>query len=281
MFQSKESIFSDVMIVTDFDGTLRGNNSAVPENNITAIKRFTEFGGTFIVASGRAGFVLDVAEPRVKDIVNAPCVYSNGSYFYDYKTGERSHEKFVAEKIVREIMYTTREIDSEAGIRIVRGDEYLTPDENEEIKRQIAKGYMQNVRVYDYETLPVDKINKLTVCSTEDAILRIKKIIEEKYSKFVDVYLCAKALIDIQPKNVSKGSAIEQIRADYINKGIKKKIYAVGDYENDIDMLKVADFSCCPSNSLQEVIDFCDVHLCSNDEGCIADLIHRIEKGLA
>ena len=281
MPESKKTAFSDVMIVTDFDGTLRGSNSTVPENNISSIKRFTELGGTFIVASGRAGFVLDVAEPKVKEIVNAPCVYSNGSYFYDYKTGERSHEKFVDENIVRDIMYTTKALNSEAGIRMVRGDEYLTPDENEEIKRQIAKGYMQNVRVYNYETLPVDKINKLTVCSTKDAIMGIKKIIEEKYSNYVDVFLSAQTLIDIQPKNVSKGAAVEQIRADYINKGITKKIYAVGDYENDIDMLRAADCACCPSNSLQLVIDFCEVHLCSNDEGCIADLIDRIEKGLA
>ena len=281
MAQSTESIFSDVLIVTDFDGTLRGSNSIVPENNVLAIKRFTELGGTFIVASGRAGFVLDIVEPKVKEMVNAPCIYSNGSYFYDYENGEKSHERFVAEDVVRDIMYTVRELNSESGIRIVRGDDYLTPDENEEIKRQIANGYMQNVRVYNYETLPVDKINKLTVCSNKDAILGIKKIIEEKYKEYVDVFLSAKTLIDIQPKNVSKGSAIEQIRADYIKNGTKKKIYAVGDYNNDIDMLKAADFSCCPSNSLQEVIDICDVHLCSNDEGCIADLIDRIEKGLA
>ena len=56
---------------------------------------------------------------------------------------------------------------------------------------------------------------------------------------------------------------------------------SITDYENDIDMLRAADFACCPSNSLQAVKDFCSVHLCSNDEGCIADLINRIEKGLA
>ena len=274
------SIFSDVMIISDFDGTLRGSNGEIPQNNIDAINRFTQLGGTFIVASGRAGFVLDAAEPKVKDIVNAPCIYSNGSYLYDYKTWNRYNEKFVSENVVRGIMYAAKNYDNSVGIRIVRGDEYLTPDENEEIKNQIARGYMQNVKVYNYDNLPTDKINKITVCACEESIARIKSIIEENYSEYVDVFLSWKTLIDIQPKNVSKGSAIEEIRAEQKAKNSVKRIYGVGDYENDIDMLRVADHACCPSNSLQSVIDFCDVHLCSNDEGCIAHLIDLIEKGL-
>jgi len=278
MLESNRSVFSDVMIVTDFDGTLRGSNAEIPQRNIDAIKRFTSMGGTFIVASGRAGFVLDVAEPKVKDLVNAPCIYSNGSYFYDYATKQRSFEKYVSENVVRSIMYAAKEYDPEAGIRIVRGDEYLPPDQNEEIERQIKNGYMNNVKVYTYETLPVDYINKITVCAKEETIAIIKNIIEENYDEYVDVFLSWKTLIDIQPKNVSKGSAIEQIRQNYRSNGINKRIFAVGDYENDIDMLRAADYSCCPSNSLQKVIDFCKIHLCSNDEGCIADLIERIEN---
>ncbi len=281
MLNADCSIFSNVMIISDFDGTLRGNDRKIPEKNITAIKRFTGLGGTFIVASGRADFVLNSVEPKVKEIVNAPCIYSNGSYLYDYKTGKRSNEKYVSEAVVRNIVYTAHELDNEAAIRVVRGDEYLTPDVNDETKRQIANGYMENVKVYTYDTLPGDRINKITVCSNEVSVLRIKEIIKEKYSEYVDIFLSEKTLIDIQPKNVSKGSAIEQIRAEYAKMGIEKIIYAVGDYENDIDMLRAADCSCCPSNSLQKVIDFCNIHLCSNDEGCIADLIDRIEKGLA
>ena len=271
--------FSDVMIVSDFDGTLRGNKE-IPQRNIDAIKRFTENGGTFIVASGRAGFVLDAVEPKVREIVNGPCIYSNGSYCYDYLTGERSADKYVDEFAVKTIIDITREVDPEAGIRIVRGEEYLTPDENEEIKRQIANGYMENARIYTYDTIPTDKINKVTVCAKEEVVLQVKKILEEKYSEYVDVFLSWKTLIDIQPKHVSKGSAIEMLRDEYKKKGIVKKIFGVGDYENDIDMLKAADYACCPSNSLQSVLDYCKIHLCSNDEGCIADLIEKIENDL-
>lgn len=268
------------MIVSDFDGTLRGSNGKIPERNIEAISRFTKLGGTFIVASGRAGFVLDHVEPLVEKIVNAPCIYSNGSYFFDYTTKERYEEKYIDESVVQGIMYIAKKTDSEAGIRIVRGDDYITPEENAEIKRQIEKGYMNNVKIFNFETLPTDHINKITVCGEEESILKTKALIEEKYPEYVDVFLSWKTLIDIQPKNVSKGSAIELIRKQYKQSNTEKKIYAVGDYENDIDMLRAADYACCPSNSLQAVIDFCKIHLCSNDEGCIADLIQKIENCL-
>ena len=271
---------SNILIVSDFDGTLRGNFEEIPQRNIDAIERFKSLGGIFIVASGRAGFVLDSVEPKIKTLVNGKCVYSNGSYMYDYQSKRRSNEKYVNEAIIKDMLCLVRDIYPKSGIRIVRGEEYLTPDRNEEIERQIMMGYMDNVVVYDFETVPSDLINKVTVCADESIILDIKKAIENRYSAHVDVLLSAKNLIDIQPKNVSKGGAVEEIRDEYLATGKNIKVYAVGDYENDLDMLKRADFACCPSNSLASVLEYCPIHLCSNDEGAIADLIEKIEQGL-
>ncbi|MBR5314465.1 MAG: HAD-IIB family hydrolase [Clostridia bacterium] len=271
---------SDVLIISDFDGTLLGSDKKIPSRNIEAIERLKKQGGVFVVASGRANFVLEKNAPEIEYIVNGPCVYTNGSYFYDYQTKTRSNEKYLEESICREMFYLIRDISKEAGIRIARGDDYLTPDANEEIKRQIANGYMNNAVIATYETVPVDKINKVTVCAPEAVVLEAKKQIEEKYSEYVDIFQSWETLIDIQPKNVSKSVAVDELREYYMQKGKKMRIFAVGDYENDMGMLERADYSCCPSNSLEKVKDFCKVHLCSNDEGCIADLIEKIENGL-
>lgn len=273
--------FSNVLILSDFDGTLRSDSGSIPQRNIDKIEYFKNNGGTFIVASGRAEFVLDVIAPNVRDIVNAPCILSNGSYLYDYKTGERFYEKCVPADNIREILYLIRDIASEAGIRIVRGTEYLTPDANEEIEEQIKRGFMENVKVYTYDTIPVDKINKITICCAEEKLTKIREMVEERYSDTLDLVMSWKTVLEIQAKNVSKGALLDIIREN--NKNARKDItiYAIGDYENDLDMLKRADVSCCPSNSLDIVKEFCKVHLCSNNDGAIADLIEKIENNLA
>lgn len=275
---SDNMIFSNVMIISDFDGTLLGDDKTVPERNYEAIEYFKSLGGTFSMASGRVHFVLDKTAPKIQHIVNGLCVYSNGSYLYDYSSKTRSDEKYVEESIVRDIMHIVKNTYAQAAIRIARLDEYLTPDENDEIRDQIRKGYMNNVVVFDYDTLPTDKLNKITVSAPNEQVTKIKGLLEERFSEYVDVFLSAPTLIDIQPKNVSKAIGIEKIREYYKSIGQPKVIYCVGDYENDMEMLAAADVACCPSNSLQKVIDFCKIHLCSNNEGCIADLIYKLEK---
>jgi hydroxymethylpyrimidine pyrophosphatase-like HAD family hydrolase len=50
----------------------------------------------------------------------------------------------------------------------------------------------------------------------------------------------------------------------------------VGDYENDLALLSAADVAVCPKGSHEAVRKICDMELCSNDDGVIADLIEKL-----
>ena len=67
---------SDILIVTDVDGTLLRAEQGISAQNLEAIKRFTEKGGHFTVSTGRA---IDVAMELLKDIpINVPSIHING-----------------------------------------------------------------------------------------------------------------------------------------------------------------------------------------------------------
>lgn len=86
-------------------------------------------------------------------------------------------------------------------------------------------------------------------------------------------------LIDMTNLGVNKGTRISFLRSYFASKGINDiKIYCVGDYENDTDMLLEADRAFCPANAIQQIKDLCHHILCDHDEGAICDLIEKIEN---
>ena len=73
---------SGILLVSDLDGTLIGENFVVPQRNLDAIARFQQEGGSFAIATGRSilsgGHYAELTHP------NGPCICLNGTILYDY-----------------------------------------------------------------------------------------------------------------------------------------------------------------------------------------------------
>ncbi|MEI8201183.1 MAG: HAD hydrolase family protein [Eubacteriales bacterium] len=79
--------------------------------------------------------------------------------------------------------------------------------------------------------------------------------------------------LEFLPPMVSKGSMLPELR-EYMGTGYK--IYAVGDYNNDMEMLLAADVGIATQNALQGIKDIADMITVSNNESAIADIIYHI-----
>ena len=57
-----------------------------------------------------------------------------------------------------------------------------------------------------------------------------------------------------------------------------KTLVCIGDFYNDVPMLKVADIAASPTNAPDDIKVMCQIVTCSNNEGALADLIDALEK---
>ena len=72
---------------------------------------------------------------------------------------------------------------------------------------------------------------------------------------------------------VNKGTALEDVRARC---GDVKKILAIGDYNNDLEMVALADIGGAPANAIDDVKAVADIVLSvSNNESCVAEFLNR------
>jgi hydroxymethylpyrimidine pyrophosphatase-like HAD family hydrolase len=81
-------------------------------------------------------------------------------------------------------------------------------------------------------------------------------------------------LLEFLPKGASKGMALKKLKSLFPD----RTIICVGDYQNDMDMLLSCDIPACPANALPEVKAISQIQLCHHSEGCIADLIYKLDS---
>jgi len=105
-------------------------------------------------------------------------------------------------------------------------------------------------------------------------IPRVTEILRKIELKNISLTTSSATLLELMPKGASKGQGLKKLKALYP----ERKAICVGDYTNDLDMLQSADIPACPENALEEVKSICKIHLCHHRDGCIADLIYKLDS---
>ena len=82
-------MFSDVLLTVDFDRTMTGPDSKIPQRNLEAVDFFMKNGGSFTVNTGRS--VASFKKHLGKIPVNAPVLMYNGSARWE--DGKLTHLK--------------------------------------------------------------------------------------------------------------------------------------------------------------------------------------------
>lgn len=270
-------MFSDVLITVDFDRTLTGPDSKIPQRNLDAITYFMENGGTFTVNTGRSPATFWKYLDTVP--VNAPFLLFNGSAAYH--KGELSQ----LHPIDLDVWQTMEEManrfpDMNLEIQGTKAHYLINPSQDivslyENLQWRYAPAqWGQNVGTF-LKFAFFGKVHKPVVgdmfTGTPEEIAafdNLEATIRELYPDKVEVFRAAPRIVDVHAKGVSKLNAARQLQ-----KQLNKKILiCIGDAENDLSMLEGADYAFCPSDSI--VADRFP-NVCSCGEGAVADVIYK------
>lgn len=253
-------IFSGYLICSDIDGTFSVNTKPVPEN-MEAVRYFTKNGGKFTMATGRTAAYLKNTE--FFKLINAPACICNGSVVYDYET-ER-------------VIYEQKEDFTLGEFLFAIGD-----------KRELLSGLYV---YYTPKTIQAENTAKKDFSKEELSSYPIKVVCvsdtKEEMEIFKDFCLNSEAFsntyisnswetgLEFNSKKGTKGNAVKFIK-EYL-KDIHTSI-AIGDQENDIPMIEMADVGVCVEDGVAEAKKKADLIVCNSCDGSVADLIRLLEE---
>ena len=273
--------YDGIMILSDLDGTLLGKGGRIVPRNIEAIRAFCREGGRFTIATGRHAAHLRQALPEVVSLVNMEVVTANGACLYDFAQERATQETFMETGLTRDILLYAREHYPDLGFRITTPLGFLTDGRGEIIERFIrdAAGQRYTVEVAPIEQWDACERRWYKVVFRGDG-RRLDALEADVRRLFGDVLCYSKSsdtFFELQHASCSKGIMLRQLKKKTeAALGRAVKTCAVGDYGNDISMLRAADVAVCPANAHPDVKAICDLCLCDHDEGVLADLIGRL-----
>ena len=269
--------FSHVLLTVDFDRTLTGPDSQIPQRNIEAIEYFMANGGTFTVNTGRS---TNTFAPYLETLPrNAPLLLYNGSACYD--KGQLLDTQVIDLDPVQ-VIADMRRLFPEMNLELQGADNHHliepTP-EAEAYYKGMNWGYAifnENTPLYPFMKFCLFgqprkfAVSDLFVGTEEElrSFAEATKTIAKMYEGKVEVMLAAPRILDVQAKGVSKCAAARALQ----KKLGKEILVCVGDAENDIPMLDGADYAYCPADGI--VADRYET-VCECGKGAIADVIYE------
>ncbi|MBR2387626.1 MAG: HAD family phosphatase [Clostridia bacterium] len=266
--------FDGILFCTDLDGTILREDKTISKENLEAIEYFKREGGYFTFVTGRMPFYVNGICEAINP--NAPFGCINGGGLYDKKKEEYIWTSEMPDGVF-ELIDCVAEALVEVGIQVNTFYKTYFCRDNDTMQyfREVT-GLPKLTCEYKSVKEPIAKI--IFGSEKNEEILAVDRVLRSHKSagKF-DFIRSERALFEILPKGINKGVVIEKL-AEYL--GIdKKRTIAIGDYNNDVAMLKKAGVGIAVANASPEALAAADIVTVSNEEHAIARVICDIEEG--
>jgi Cof subfamily protein (haloacid dehalogenase superfamily) len=258
--------FDGILLCSDWDGTLSDSGN-IPRSNIDAIRYFQREGGLFTFASGRYArhfkqYEADILPNTFLICVGGSCIMS--------REGEILYERFCNNRFAEYAKLLLSEQSPYQHMQITaHGHDPMDFD-----KKSILTPEAEKVL-----TLPC--IYKCIAYTTDDT----NADLEANMLRFLaplrfEGYMPMRSWpysVELIPENGGKGKAIRWL-AEHLGAHL---VVAVGDYENDCDMLKAADYGYAVTGGSHLTRASANRFAASVKSGAVASVIEELDREIS
>ena len=261
--------FSKVkLVVTDMDGTLLNSKSEVSDRFFTIYKQLKKLNIQFIAASGRQYFSIVDRFETIRDEITI--VAENGA-FAKHGNKELFSSEIPFESIAKSINIL-RKLDNVYIVLCGKNAAYIETKDDNFI--EMFKNYYSEYRLVDDLTeITNDTFFKIAAyhfdCSETHIYPAVKHLEND-----LQVIVSGEHWLDISHNNANKGFALNILQQKL---GItKEETMVFGDYNNDLKMLALADFSYAMENAHPNVKKLAKFQTKSNDKNGVEFILEQL-----
>ena len=253
------------LVAIDLDGTLLNSRHELSDRNRSALESAQQRGIAVVFATGKTRHA---AASLIKTLgINSPGIYMQGLITYNADGSVRTRIVMERESVSRVIS-----LGEDFGFSaLAYSDNRAFALRIDEFTTQLTEfGEPQAETIADWrELLDSFAINKVVLYGEENGVAPLRRALEARLAGAVHVTRAnIDGMIEVLPANTSKGQAVKTLLDEL---GIDpSNALALGDGENDIEMLQAVGIGAAMGNATQKLKDIADVIVPSNEEDGVA-----------
>ena len=263
------------IIFSDYDGTLYGKDRRISEKTRKSISKYIANGGKFVISTGR---IYSSIKPIAKSLgLKDDIITSQGSQIYNIEEDIPICTTLVDKQKTIEVLEIAK---SEGCLAQCYANNVIFADKDEEFNSFFRGFFGVDICLTDnlIEDIKLDKVvpNKFEMFVEEDKINGFIKDMQLAFPQFL-FSKSAPVMIEVVSKLATKGKAVNYLLDRYHIS--MDDALAIGDGNNDIDMLQAVKGKVAVSNGatrLKEVADY--ITKDTNGDG-VSEIIELVLSG--
>ena len=223
------------LVALDLDGTLLRSDKTISQRTLQTIQTARDQGVVVAIATGRM-YSTARAYGRILGLGDMPMVLYAGGLIQTVESGKKLYEKAISVEDAKAVLAIAKEKGWQMQTYI--DDVLRTAVSDHWIQEYERKTGAHAVICGDDAYQPQGSCNKILSRSTHEELLQRKAYIDQQLPGKLQVLFSEDTYLEIMPTGVNKGTGLQRL-ADLYGVSIEETM-AVGDSQNDIDMLKEA-----------------------------------------